>query len=217
MGERPGAPSRAGVAGTYDRIAGHFAETRSRPWPPVERFVDDHGGVDLAVDLGCGNGRHFGILQDAADRTIGIDASRSLLGIAASGSQGVDLVQADVVSLPLRTDRVDLCLYVATIHHLPTAAERARSLAELARVLGPSGRALVSAWSVGHDKFDADSGHDRWVDWTLPDGEVVPRFYHIFDLEEFTRELEGSEAVVEATFEAEGNCYGVVRGSSTVG
>lgn len=213
MDEPSEPPSRAGVAATYDRIAAHFAETRSHPWPAVERFVTDHAGVERTLDLGCGNGRHLGILHDVAGTTIGVDLSRALLDVAAADHRGVECIQGDVVDLPVRSDAIDLCLYVATMHHLPTAAERGRSLAEVARVLRAEGRALVSAWSVTHEKFDAVRGHDRWVDWTLPDGQVVPRFYHIFDLEEFTEELHASGVPVERTFERDGNCYGVLRGA----
>jgi len=80
---------------------------------------------------------------------------------------------------------VDLAVYVATLHHLPTRESRIASLDELARVLSPRAAALVSAWSTEHDRFDADEGFDTTVDWTLPGGETVPRFYHVYDPAEF--------------------------------
>jgi ubiquinone/menaquinone biosynthesis C-methylase UbiE len=119
---------------------------------------------------------------------------------------------ADAARLPVRDSRVDLAVYVATLHHLPTRELRVRSLRELGRVLAPGGRALVSAWSTEHDRFDGhDTGFDTTVDWTLPDGETVGRFYHIYDPEEFDADLERAGLTVESSVVSSGNCYATVR------
>lgn len=206
-------PSRAEIGGTYERIADHFAETRSFPWDTVVEVTENVGPVDWALDLGCGNGRHVPALERIADAVIGLDLSPSLLALAAADNPAAHWVRGDVVELPVRDRSIDLCLYIATIHHLPTPAERLRSLAEIDRVLAPAGRVLVSAWSVSHRKFDRTRGHDRWVDWTLPDGEHVPRFYHVYDLDEFSATLAKSALEVERVFERGGNCYGLARAS----
>jgi len=88
---------------------------------------------------------------------------------------------------------------VATLHHLPTRADRRRSLDELARVLAPDGRALVSAWSTEHDRFDddGDDGFDTTVDWTLPGGEVVPRFYHVYAPDEFQADVAATGLTID--------------------
>jgi SAM-dependent methyltransferase len=105
---------------------------------------------------------------------------------------------------------VDLAVYVATLHHLRPRAARVASLDELARVLAPGGRALVSAWSTVHDRFDAEAGFDTEVDWTLPGGETVPRYYHIYDPDQFTADLATSDCRVVESFVSSGNCYAVV-------
>jgi len=203
------------VRETYDRIADHFSTTREHPWPQIPAFLDGReGAVGLAV--GCGNGRHVEPLAERCDRTVGLDLSRALLDIAVdrAGKRGVPAawLQGDAARLPLRRDGVDLALYVATLHHLPTAAARRASLDELARVLAPDGSALVSAWSTTHDRFDAEHGFDTVVDWTLPGGETVPRYYHIYDPEEFADDLGASGLAVERTFTDRGNCFAVVHG-----
>jgi hypothetical protein len=68
----------------------------------------------------------------------------------------------------------------------------------------------VSAWSVVHDRFDREVGHDTTVDWTLPGGETVPRFYHVYDREEFERDLEDATLAVRDVRTSSGNCYAVV-------
>ena len=204
------APTRAAVRATYDRIGAHFAKTRANPWPEVEDFLDGRtGGVGL--DIGCGNGRHTALLAEYCDRAVGLDASRALLGVAREQAHAQSsLAQGDAGRLPLASGSVDLAVYVATLHHLPTRAGRIASLTDLARVLAPGARALVSAWSTDHDRFNADEGFDTTVDWTLPGGETVDRFYHIYDAEEFRADLRESGVAVRSVRVSSGNCYAVV-------
>ena len=204
------APTRAAVRATYDRIGAHFAKTRVNPWPEVEDFLNGRtGGVGL--DIGCGNGRHTALLAECCDRAVGLDASRALLDVAREQAHAQSsLAQGDAGRLPLASGSVDLAVYVATLHHLPTRAGRIASLTDLARVLAPGARALVSAWSTDHDRFDADEGFDTTVDWTLPGGETVDRFYHIYDAEEFRADLRESGVAVRSVRVSSGNCYAVV-------
>ena len=209
-------PDRRLVRGTYERIASHFAKTRAYPWPEVESFLDDAPAGSLGLDLGCGNGRHVAPLADRVEHVLAVDASRSLLHEARDRfaddgvTESATLIEADAARLPLRTGSVTLAVYVATLHHLPEREQRLASLDELARVLTDGGRALVSAWSTTHDRFDADEGFDTTVDWTLPDGEIVDRFYHVYDPDEFERDLDASDLVVREAYVSSGNCYAEV-------
>ncbi|WP_248896884.1 class I SAM-dependent methyltransferase [Haloplanus halobius] len=199
---------------TYDRIAEHFAATREYPWPEIESFVDDADPVALGLDIGCGNARHAEVLAERADRVVGLDASRGLLQAARERQDArgfdADLVQGDAARLPVAPSRFGLAVYVATLHHLRPREIRLASLDELSRVLAPGGRALVSVWSTTHDRFDATEGFDTTVDWTLPGGETVPRYYHVYDPDEFERDLTASALAVHDSFLASGNCYAVV-------
>jgi len=217
---------------TYDRIADHFAETREYPWPEVEEFLDGRRAA-VAVDVGCGNGRHTELLAERADRAVGVDASRGLLATAgeraAERGFDADLVAGDAERLPLASGVAALAVYVATLHHFSTREARVASLDELARVLEPGGAALVSAWSTEHDRFagetppdsegraadgreTASGGFDTTVDWTLPGGETVPRFYHVYDPAEFRADLGDSALAVDDAFVSSGNCYAVAHG-----
>jgi ubiquinone/menaquinone biosynthesis C-methylase UbiE len=208
-------PARAGVRDTYDRIADHFSATREYAWPEVESFLADRAG-SVGLDVGCGNGRHAELLADATDRVCALDVSRGLLDEARERVAGTEAktavrpVQGDASCLPVSTGLVDLAVYVATLHHLPSRELRVASLDEVARVLAPGGRALVSAWSTAHDRFDAEEGFDTTVDWTLPGGERVPRFYHIYSPDEFRADLDASGLEAVEVFVSSGNCYAVV-------
>ncbi len=205
----------ADVARTYDRIAEHFAQTREYPWPEVTTFLEGRAGT-VGLDVGCGNGRHLEPLCDRVDRSVGVDVSRDLLSVAAARASErgyadrTTFVAADAARLPLVDDAVDVAVYVATLHHLPTRRRRVDSLDELARTLAPGGRAVVGAWSVAHDRFDRETAHDTTVDWTLPGGETVPRYYHVYDREAFDADLSRSALAVERSFVSSGNCYAVV-------
>jgi ubiquinone/menaquinone biosynthesis C-methylase UbiE len=198
---------------TYDRIAEHFSATREHPWPEIEEFLEGRHG-EVALDLGCGNGRHAELLASRVDCVIGLDASRGLLNQARARATDrafpVALVQGDAGEIPIENDVVDLAVYVAVLHHLSPRSARLRSLDEFARVLGPDGRGLVSVWSTEHENFDREEGFDTTVDWTLPNGETVPRYYHIYDPSEFRADLADSDLRVFDTFVATGNCYAVV-------
>jgi ubiquinone/menaquinone biosynthesis C-methylase UbiE len=209
-----GDPAVPSVQDTYDHIADHFASTREYPWPEVESFLAGRRG-GRALDLGCANGRHAELLAEHAESVVGVDVSRGLLEAARDRAESrgftLSLVQGDAATLPLRAATVDLAVYVATLHHLPTAAARVDSLDELARVLTPGGTALVSAWSTEHDRFDDRAeGFDTTVDWTLPGGETLPRFYHIYAPTEFEADLTRSDLRAVDSFVSSGNCYAVV-------
>jgi ubiquinone/menaquinone biosynthesis C-methylase UbiE len=206
-------------ASTYDRIATHFSKTREHTWPEVASFLADRSGA-VGLDVGCGNGRHCEPLRERTERVVGVDVSGELLREAGSRARdrgyaaGVSFVRGDAAALPVGDDRVDLAVYVAALHHLRPRERRVASLSELSRVLAPGGRALVSAWSTAHDRFDvgadAEEGFDTTVDWTLPGGETVPRFYHIYAPREFDVDLAASDLRVVESVVSSGNCYAVV-------
>jgi tRNA (uracil-5-)-methyltransferase TRM9 len=214
--DRRPARSPERVRDVYDTIATHFAQTRHHAWPETREFLGGRSGT-VGLDIGCGNGRNAEPLAERVDHTLGLDASRGLLTEARSRvGDTVALLQGDATCLPVDTNSVDIALYIATLHHLPDRGTRRESLTELARVLAPGGGGLVSAWSTAHDRFDADpdgtGGFDTTVDWTLPNGETVPRFYHIYAPNEFEADLNASSLTVEKTWLASGNCYARVRG-----
>lgn len=48
------------VHAVYENVAGHFSETRSKPWPNVLQFVQSLEFGAVLVDVGCGNGKYLG-------------------------------------------------------------------------------------------------------------------------------------------------------------
>ncbi len=105
---------------------------------PCERFLD----------AGCGDGRHLAALASLPQRparVAGVDISERILEVAgltaAAAGVEAELVRANLEQLPFADRSFDLVLCTQVIEHL---LEPALGLAELARVLEPGGRVLVT-------------------------------------------------------------------------
>lgn len=207
-------PDRRGIKDTYDKISPHFAETRRYPWDDVTEFISTTSG-DVGLDLGVGNGRHAQLLSERVNRVIGIDISHVALeqAIDRATTHGFQLqsLVGDAAALPIQNHRVDIVVYIATLHHLPSRILRIQSLNEVARVLSPGGSGIISVWSTTHNAFNRAESFDTYLDWTLPDGTTVPRFYHIYDPNDFTDELAESCLEITRVFRSRGNCYAIVE------
>eukprot|EP00887_Chlorella_sp_A99_P002138 scaffold21.g2138.t1 len=142
------------VNAVYDAIAPHFSATRFAVWPKVREFVDSLAPGAVVADVGCGNGKYFGLRRDLF--VLGTDRSTGLAGLAARRLAPdpkrlpllADVAVADALVLPLRPCSCDAVLCIAVLHHLSSAERRLRLLAQLLRALRPGGRALVTVWAT---------------------------------------------------------------------
>ncbi|GLI71013.1 hypothetical protein VaNZ11_016129, partial [Volvox africanus] len=50
----------------YDAIAPHFSATRFAIWPKVRTFIESLPRGSIVADVGCGNGKYFGVRRDLA-------------------------------------------------------------------------------------------------------------------------------------------------------
>jgi SAM-dependent methyltransferase len=204
---------KRGVRGVFDEIAADFARTRQHPWPETEAFVADVPDGDLALDVGCGNGRNVPLLFGRFRRVVGVDFAQALLAIARTEHPEASFVCGDGTRLPITAGVADAALCVAVLHHLPSTEGRAALLAELDRVLTSGGRALLSVWAIEHSAFDGEraeiraNDNDTYVPWTSDDGTTHDRFYHIFEREGLRTLLDASPLGVERLELRNGNYY----------
>ncbi len=124
-----------------------------------QRLLDDLAltGGETVVDIGCGRGA---VLLLAAARlprgkAIGIDiwATRDQSGNAEAATRAnaelegvtdrIELVTADMRELPLGDASADVIVSSLAIHNISGADERAKAIAEIARVLKPGGRVVL--------------------------------------------------------------------------
>ncbi|KAK7500596.1 hypothetical protein BaRGS_00008171 [Batillaria attramentaria] len=132
----------------YEEIAGHFSDTRHKPWPKIAEFLlaQEHGSI--LVDIGCGNGKYFGINTHLCE--IGSDRSENLASIC--HSRGHKVFVSDVLAIPVRSCTVDVGLCIAVIHHLSTQTRRRKAVEELVRILRPGGSVLIYVWAQEQEK-----------------------------------------------------------------
>jgi ubiquinone/menaquinone biosynthesis C-methylase UbiE len=93
------------------------------------------------LDAGCGTGRHTTFLVDRGHDVVGIDSSPAMLALAAAKVPTVRFELAELERIPLLDDSVDAAVCGLVLSH---ARDIRPAVAEIARVLRPGGRLIVS-------------------------------------------------------------------------
>ena len=93
------------------------------------------------LDAACGTGRHSLWLAKQGHEVIGVDASPAMLAKARAKLPGARFEQGDLAALPLPDASVDAALCALALVHVPDLHP---ALAELARVVRPGGRIVIS-------------------------------------------------------------------------
>jgi SAM-dependent methyltransferase len=138
---------RPGVRDGYDRWSASYDATPN----PVVALDRRHTLAALApqpreriLDAGCGTGGHLRGMRRAGCRSVGLDLSRGMLGVARRAAPGAMLVQADLNrEFPLRRRVFDGLLSALVSEHL---TDLATFFAEAFAVLRPGGRLVFSAF-----------------------------------------------------------------------
>ena len=112
--------------------------------PLVQQACGNVEGLRV-LDIGCGTGRHALWLAQAGAEVTGIDFSEAMLAKAHEKTTGysIDLIVHDLHQrLPFEAGQFDMVVSGLVLEHI---ADLAYCFSEIARVLGNSGRAVVSA------------------------------------------------------------------------
>jgi SAM-dependent methyltransferase len=113
----------------------------------LERLLAPFQTARSALEIGCGTGHFTGWLASRIPLVVGVDRAPAMLAEARRRHARLALVEGDAHALPLRSEAVDVSMFVTTLEFLehPSAA-----LAEAVRV---SRRAVLvlalNRWSVG--------------------------------------------------------------------
>ena len=98
------------------------------------------GACGVVLEIGVGSGLNLSFYGSKVERVLAIDPSAELLGMARKRSDGAatrtHLVEASAEALPLTTASIDTAVMTFTLCSIRNPA---RALAEIRRVLKPSG------------------------------------------------------------------------------
>ncbi|KAK9333319.1 S-adenosyl-L-methionine-dependent methyltransferase [Lipomyces starkeyi] len=200
------------VHAIYDEIAPHFSQTRYKPWPIVQRYLESRPRGSVGLDIGCGNGKYLSVNPEIY--ILGSDRSSKLIELACTGKEVgkkrfVDVGIADGIEAPFRKSRFDFAISIAVVHHFATPERRLDAVKSILRALRQGGTALVYVWALEqkNSRRGWDEGHaqDVMVPWvTEKDGTrtVVERYYHLYRKGEIEADVEAAGGkVVEGGYE----------------
>ena len=133
----------------YDLAAGYelWSQTYDAPlrlFPieePVVRGLLATLPPGRVLDAACGTGRHSLWLAARGNEVVGVDASPAMLAKARAKIPQAQFQQGDLTALPLPDASVDAALCALALVHLPDLRP---AMAELARVVRPGGRVVIS-------------------------------------------------------------------------
>lgn len=145
-------------------------------------LVPDPEGITL--DLGCGEGRLARELVRRGHRVLGVDASQTLVRMAADADPESEYRVADAEDLPLDDASVDLVIAFMTLQDI---ADAAAAIAESARVLNSGGRlcaalvhpvATAGEFEAGDDTFVLRKSYFGAFMREFPLAETTVKSYH---------------------------------------
>jgi SAM-dependent methyltransferase len=123
----------------------------------------------VVLDIGCGSGtdlllaaRHIG----PSGRAIGVDMTEAMRrraadGAASCGLANVEVRAGDATRLPVEDDAIDVVISNGVLNLVP---QKARAIAEIARVLKPGGRIQIADITIQEELSEsAQRDIDLWA------------------------------------------------------
>jgi C_GCAxxG_C_C family probable redox protein len=163
----------AQVAGDWDRLrAGFFPEAvRTRALALAGVRAGSAAGLS-AADLGAGTGFLTEALLAAGLSVAAVDQSPQMLAelrAKFSASGRVTLLEGKAEALPLPNASVDFVFANMFLHHVD---DPGLAIAEMARVVRPGGRVVVTDLDSHSHAFLLTEHHDRWPGFARADVEA---------------------------------------------
>ena len=168
------------LAAAYARVSAGNLYNAAYERPAIRAVLGEVRGLDV-LDAGAAAGEHAAWLAERGARVVALDASAHMVRLArARLGESVPVKHADLAQpLPLGGASVDLVLCSLTLHYL---ADWNPALCELARVLRPRGRLVLS---THHPFLTAEMVNDYHATVLVEDAfggyaerPVPVRYYH---------------------------------------
>lgn len=187
----------------YNFLGENFSHTRSKSWPEVEELLERVRKGQQVLDIGCGNGRLYKIMQEKEIdvKYTGIDFAKNLVQIAqkkySTDESKPSFKFGNILKIPEKDKSFDIVFCIAVFHHIPSYEHRMKALLEMKRVLKKGGLVLMTNWnfwqkkylskvlksgfkSIFRDDFDFGDVHIPWITKKA----VLMRYYHAYTLNE---------------------------------
>lgn len=156
------------IQSSYDRVAQHYAEEyfNELDRKPFDREVLDVFAESLRdqgeiCEIGCGPGQIARYLKDRGLAIRGIDLSDEMVACATRLNPDISFAQGDMLALDLPDDGFAGIVSFYAVIHLKRE-DVVRALKEMARVLRPGGKLLVSFHS-GEGELHRDEWYGKPV------------------------------------------------------
>lgn len=135
--------------GAFDRVDGSRSPADYVEWMAHQRGAGADGALDAlrlgdadtVLDVGCGNGVDLGGLARRARCAVGVDLSMAMAATSRASAATSVVAQVDGQALPFASTSFDACWARAVLVHTP---DPQRTVSEIARVLRPGGRVVLS-------------------------------------------------------------------------
>lgn len=171
-----------GIAGAYDEfyehrkgeVSGWSSDLypRKRPRSRTEAILAVPGTGDVLLDVGCGNGRLLYAHRYRFSRLIGLELSSTALDQARSNLAGLPstLYQASAESMnQISSASIDRVVASDVIEHVPDVCA---AVAEMYRVLKPTGRLIVNTPNVAYARWRVTLAMGRFPSTSSPNEGV---------------------------------------------
>jgi ubiquinone/menaquinone biosynthesis C-methylase UbiE len=138
----------------------NLAMRNQRLLPYRERTISAAEG--RVLEIGIGSGLNLPLYSGEVDEVIGLEPAPRLLSMARTQSSRVPVrfVEGSAEAIPVESDSIDTVITTWTLCTIPAVAQ---ALAEMRRVLKPSGQLLF----VEHGR-SPDASIRKWQDWLTP-------------------------------------------------
>jgi len=178
------------IKNDYNLISEDFSSTRTAIWPELSFLFKDIKVKEKILDLGCGNGRLYKLLEKT--NYTGIDISERLISIAKKKYPRVNFKVANALNLSFKKELFDKVYSIAVLHHIPSKKLRIQFLKEIKKVLKKDGSLILTVWKktynllllrytflkiIGKSQLDFKDTLEPWADKT-------ERYYHWFSQKE---------------------------------
>lgn len=113
----------------------------------VKKFLEEIEYNNL-LDVGCGTGYLFEILDNSNANFYGLDLSEKMLEVARNKNiPNTEYIQATAEKLPYEDESMDVVTCIQSFHHYPYPNE---AIQEVYRVLRPGGYYILSDTGIGN-------------------------------------------------------------------